>query len=465
MYTIIFIWGCNVDTKGPEIRTGKVDPSLGKLKLEKGNTIEVGTDYSRLCTPSYLACSYRSLPSTVKVGSRILVADGSLSLEVTEIRETSVMATILNNSTFGDMKNMNLPGAIVDLPTLTDKDVVDLVDFGVKNQVDFIAASFVRKASDISHIREVLGKDGASIKIIAKIENQEGLENFEAIVHSADGIMVARGDLGMEIPVEKVFLAQKMMISRANEVGRPVITATQMLESMISNPRPTRAEATDVANAVLDGSDAVMLSGETANGEYSRAAVQVMDHTCREAEGILDYPACFERIWSRAVSCQRNVASGSGSASTPLSSNQRISMTESVSSSAVKTAWDVGATALVILSELGRTARFVSKYRPAVPVWMITPSEVAARQVQGLVSNCRVLQVVSNEVWNEEAPEVLIQQALTALKAQKQVQVGDKVVCIHKAALNTSTHRTTATDKETNTAVKSSSVMRIVLVE
>jgi pyruvate kinase len=188
-----------------------VDASLnGKLKLVKGNLIEVGTDYSRPCTNEYLACSYKSLPTSINVGNKILVADGALSLKVVEIKSDSVIAEILNNASFGDKKNMNLPGAIVDLPTLTAKDIDDLQNFGVKYGVDFIAASFVRKPSDIDFIRSVLGKEGANIKIIAKIENQEGLENYDAILDKTDGIMVARGDLGMEIPIEKVFLAQKI---------------------------------------------------------------------------------------------------------------------------------------------------------------------------------------------------------------------------------------------------------------
>jgi pyruvate kinase len=232
-----------------------------------------------------------------------LIADGTLVTEVTALRESSIIVRVQNNVTIGEKKNMNLPGVIVDLPTITEKDRDDLVNFGLRYGVDMIAASFVRKGSDIDVIRECLGRAGAHIKIIAKIENHEGLENYDDILlvrdgrcrrgcgigvqiptplrpcefmQKADGIMVARGDLGMEIPIEKVFMAQKMMIRRANLVGKPVITATQMFESMIVNARPTRAECSDVANAVLDGSDAVMLSGETANGAHPLDSVRFM---------------------------------------------------------------------------------------------------------------------------------------------------------------------------------------------
>ena len=190
------------------------------MKFTKGEIIEVGTDYTKFVTSTYLACSYPSLPKSVSVGSKILVADGALMLQVTEIKETSVLARVLNNAAFGSTKNMNLPGAVVDLPTLTEKDISDLKNFGVAYQVDYIAASFVRKGSDIDFIRSVLGEKGANIKIIAKIENQEGMENFDEILNKTDSIMVARGDLGMEIPIEKVFLAQKMMIRKCNLAGR-----------------------------------------------------------------------------------------------------------------------------------------------------------------------------------------------------------------------------------------------------
>lgn len=252
--------GVMLDTKGPEIRTGLLDPSLGgKLVLKKGEIIEVGTDYTRKGDSSYLPCSYKQLPRSVSVGGKILVADGSVMLKVTEILNQSVKCEILNNATIGERKNMNLPGCIVDLPVLMEKDMDDIMNFAIPQKVDFIAASFVRKSSDIDVIRTILGERGKNIKIIAKIENQEGMENYDAILEKTDAIMVARGDLGMEIPLEKVFMAQKMMIAKANLQGKPVVTATQMLESMITSPRPTRAECADVANAVLDGTDCVMV--------------------------------------------------------------------------------------------------------------------------------------------------------------------------------------------------------------
>ncbi len=404
--------GCNVavllDTKGPEIRTGCVEPSLNKLKLVKDKIIEVGTDYEKPCTSEYLACSYKSLPKSVSVGSMILVADGSLSLQVTQIKETSVMAKIMNNASLGDKKNMNLPGAIVDLPTLTEKDVYDLQEFGVAKNVDFVAASFVRKASDISYIREVLGEKGAHIKIISKIENQEGLENYDEILAVTDGIMVARGDLGMEIPIEKVFLAQKMMITKANIAGRPIVTATQMLESMINAPRPTRAECADVANAVLDGTCTVMLSGETANGDYPNNAVNIMAHTCLEAESMIDY--------DNATSTIRKSTLATG----------KIDGTESVAYSACSTAFDIDASCIVVLTETGNTALKVAKYKPSVPIIVITTFQHVAAQCAGFVKNCRCKVVESMD-----DPTTMIANALSLARDAGVAKVGDNVVAIY----------------------------------
>ena len=212
-----------LDTKGPEIRTGLLEDGA-PIKLEKGQTLEITTDYSIHGNSKRISCSYKALPKSVQIGTKILVADGSFTMKVTEITQDSVIVEVLNNGTLGERKNMNLPGIVVDLPTVTEKDKEDLVKFGVAHQVDFIAASFVRKGTDIDTIREVLGERGKGIKIIAKIENQEGLENFDAILEKTDGVMVARGDLGMEIPPEKVFLAQKMLIRKCNIAGKYVIS-------------------------------------------------------------------------------------------------------------------------------------------------------------------------------------------------------------------------------------------------
>lgn len=403
--------GVMLDTKGPEIRTGVLDPSCGgKLKLVKGEIIEVGTDYAKPCTPQYLACSYKSLPTSVRVGSKMLVADGSLSLEVTEIRPTSVMAKIMNNASLGDKKNMNLPGAIVDLPTLTEKDVDDLTNFGLVHGIDFIAASFVRKASDIDYIRQVLGEKGAHIKIISKIENQEGLENFDEILQKTDGIMVARGDLGMEIPIEKVFLAQKMMIHKSNVAGRPVVTATQMLESMISAPRPTRAECADVANAVLDGTDCVMLSGETANGEYPNDAVAMMAHTCQEAESMIDFDDVFTDIRKRVLEASAGA----------------LSPAESIASSAVKTAWDVKAKAIIVLTDSGMTARLIAKYRPSIPIMVLTRSPAVARQCEGYVKNCSCIVLGSMD-----GTDGIVQDAIASAVKLGIASTGDRLVAVH----------------------------------
>jgi len=261
--------------------------------------------------------------------------------------------TIENSGVIGENKNMNLPGHVVDLPAVTEKDKL-FVEFAVKNDIDFIAGSFIRKAQDIIDIRTLPGVAESKIHIIAKIESQEGIDNFDEILAVTDAIMVARGDLGVEIPLPKVTSAQKDMIERCNRSGVPVITATQMLESMIVNPRPTRAEVADVYNAVSDGTDCVMLSGETANGSWPIEAVHIMASVCLEAESHVNHRELFLKLRDVKVKKpDRNVA-------------------ESVASSAVKTSWDLEAALIVALSVSGKTARLVSKYRPHCPILAIT---------------------------------------------------------------------------------------------
>jgi pyruvate kinase len=287
------VWATMLDTKGPEIRTAMLRDHQS-IELEAGQPIivqAVGDAYTsfegyKTAEETRIGLSYAGLCQSMAPGKRILLADGTISIEVEEILSpTELRGRVLNSKKLGERKNCNLPGVKVDIPVLTPKDVDDLQNFACKRQMDFVAASFVQSAEDVLFIRRVLDEAGGkNIKIISKIENQAGLDHFDDILKYTDGVMVARGDLGMEIPSEKVALAQKLIITKCTIAGKFVVTATQMLESMISNPLPTRAEMTDVANAVFDGTDAVMLSGETANGEFPDEAVSTMAAIVTNAE-------------------------------------------------------------------------------------------------------------------------------------------------------------------------------------
>lgn len=429
-----------LDTKGPEIRSGFFAEGK-KIELVKGATLILTADYSFKGSAQKLACSYPSLAKSVTPGQQILVADGSVVLTVlsTDVSAGEVACRIENNASIGERKNMNLPGVVVDLPTLTEKDIGDIVNWGIPNNVDFIAASFVRKAADVHKIREILGEKGKGIKIICKIENQEGMENYDEILEVTDGIMVrthlvsdvatahwhgsrrltheftvifctqvARGDLGMEIPPEKVFLAQKMMIRKANIAGKPVVTATQMMESMITNPRPTRAECSDVANAVLDGTDCVMLSGETANGEHPTAAVSIMAHTCCEAEGAQNTNMLYQAV--------RN---------STLARYGTLSTSESIASSAVKTAIDVNAKALIVCTETGTTATQVAKFRPNCPILVLTTSERVARQCYGVLRGVNPVVIESMSQMDTKIAELI-----AGLKKEGTCSAGDAIVLV-----------------------------------
>jgi pyruvate kinase len=399
-----------LDTKGPEIRSGFFADGKSKIELTKGETLVLTTDYSFKGDSTKLACTYPALATSVTPGQTILVADGSLVLTVLscDVAAGEVSTRIENNAVIGERKNMNLPGVVVDLPTLTEKDISDITEWGVPNGIDFIAASFVRKASDVLKIREVLGPENQSVKIICKIENQEGLENYDEILEVTDGIMVARGDMGMEIPPEKVFLAQKMMIRKANIVGKPVVTATQMLESMIQNPRPTRAECSDVANAVLDGTDAVMLSGETANGEHPVAAVTIMAETCVEAESSVDNDTLYSAV--------RN---------STLEKFGSLSISESVASSAVKTAIDIGAKGIVVCSESGATAQQIAKFRPGRPVTVLTTRPTVARQAYGYMKGCDAIVLPSLD-----HTETVVTETIEGFKTKGVAKAGDAIVVV-----------------------------------
>jgi len=398
-----------LDTKGPEIRTGFFREDVGKsIQLEQGQDLKLVTDYSFKGDKTCFALTYEKLPTSVKPGNTILCADGSLSLLVKECGPDWVMTKVMNSCKLGERKNCNLPGVKVELPVLQDKDKDDLLNFGIPQGVDFVAASFVQSAEDVKFIKKTLGLRGRSIKIISKIENEEGLKNFDAICDESDAIMVARGDLGMEIPPEKVFLAQKMMISRCNIRGKPVVTATQMLESMTGLPRPTRAEASDVANAVLDGTDCVMLSGETAGGAFPLNAVTIMRRICEEAEAVTEYDSLYLSL--------RQLT---------LDKFESMSAVESVCSSAVKATVDAACPLIIALTETGHTAKLIAKYRPRAAILAISASETTVRQllcVRGVVPMLTASFVGTDSV---------IQKALVRAKADGMVKSGDAVVCVH----------------------------------
>lgn len=351
-----------LDTKGPEIRTGLMRPGVDEVKITAGHEFIVTSDpqYAELCDDKVLYVDYTNITKVTSPGKFIYVDDGILSLSVLAIEGKNIKVKAVNSGTISSRKGVNLPSTPVDLPALSEKDKKDL-KFGVKNGVDMIFASFIRRAQDVLDIREVLGPDGANIKIIVKIENEQGVANFDEILAVTDGVMVARGDLGIEIPASQVFIAQKMMIAKCNIAGKPVIVATQMLESMTYNPRPTRAEVSDVANAVLDGADCVMLSGETAKGLYPVQSVLMMAETCYLAESATCYPPIFDEL--RAVAPKP----------TPT--------VETVAVAAVAAASEQNASAILVLSTSGNSARLISKYKPSVPILTVTRNEQTARQM------------------------------------------------------------------------------------
>ena len=345
-----------LDTKGPEIRTGKLKEE--PIELIQDQKIILTTD-EILGDASKISVTYRQLPQDVSIGSTILIDDGLIGLRVLAVQGNEIECLIVNGGSLKSKKGVNVPGVRIKLPGITEKDKNDIL-FGIGQAVDFIAASFVRKASDVIEIRELLENHNMShIQIISKIENQEGVDNLDEILAVSDGLMVARGDLGVEIPAEDVPIVQKQMIKKCNHAGKPVITATMMLDSMQRNPRPTRAEASDVANAVFDGTDAVMLSGETAAGKYPIESVSTMARIARRAEESLDHKEIFIRT----------------------AQAQQTTITESISQAVANSALELGAKAILTATESGYTARMVSKYRPKCPIVAVTPKDEVLRRL------------------------------------------------------------------------------------
>lgn len=352
-----------LDTKGSEIRvkTFKED----KVRLEEDATFTLTTrDVEG--DVNIVSVTYADLPKDVHRGSRILIDDGLIELKVEDITETDVVCKVINGGVVKSRKGVNLPGVEVNLPSLMEKDIEDL-KFGVENGFDIVAASFIRSAEDVLKIRRVLEENGGGqMHIISKIENQQGVENIDKILEASDGIMVARGDLGVEIPPEEVPLVQKILIAKANRIGKPVITATQMLESMVHSPRPTRAEANDVANAIFDGSDAIMLSGETAAGAYPLEAVATMARIALKAESAVDYAAKLANTTEPA----------------------RVNITNAISMAACATAAELKTAAITTVTKSGFTARMISRYRPACPLIASTSDETVWRQMN-LIWGCK----------------------------------------------------------------------------
>jgi pyruvate kinase len=347
-----------LDTKGPEIRIKTF--KSGEVTLQTGDIFTLTTrDVEG--DETIVSVSYEGLPKDVSKGTRILIDDGLVELEVIEIvNGTDIRCTVLNGGTIKDRKGVNVPNVPINLPAVTEKDIED-IKFGIENDVDFIAASFIRKAEDVLQIRKILEENGGEdIEIISKIENQQGVDNIDEIIEASDGIMVARGDLGVEIEAEKIPILQKQIIKKCNLAGKPVITATQMLDSMMRNPRPTRAEVTDVANAILDGTDAVMLSGETASGKYPIESVKTMYNIALNTESSSQY---LETLQSKRTL------------------DNHISTTNAISRATCTTAEDLKASAIITATSSGYTSKAVSKFRPQSPIIAATTSEKVMRKL------------------------------------------------------------------------------------
>ncbi len=384
-----------LDTKGPEIRT--VDVENGEIELVAGKEF-ILTSEQILGNSKRVSITYDGLADDVYKGSRILIDDGLIELQVDRVENGEIICIIVNGGILKNKKGVNVPGVKVRLPGITAKDAED-IRFGIAHGVDFIAASFVRKAADIYDIRRILEEHKADIHVIAKIESEEGVDNVEEILEVSDGIMVARGDLGVEIPAEDVPLIQKRLIYKCNFKGKPVITATQMLDSMQRNPRPTRAEASDVANAIFDGTDAIMLSGETASGKYP-------------IESVLTMARIAERTELALASRKQDVGNGVA----------KSTITDVISQSVSNAAVELNASAILTPTESGFTARMISKYRTNVPIIAVTPHEAVMRKLKLAWGVYPIKGTV------QRSTDEMLEKAVEAALGHKLVQRGDLIV-------------------------------------
>ena len=386
-----------LDTKGPEVRLGTF--ANGRETLEAGDTFTL-TTVPMEGTKEKASITFAGLPGDVKAGDAILIDDGLIEMRVEAVEGCEIRCTVINGGDVSNRKGINVPNVSLSMPYISERDKADII-FGIKAGFDFIAASFVRNAQDIQQLRDLLKEnDGEHIQIISKIENAEGVNNIDEIIRVSDGIMVARGDMGVEIPFEKVPKIQKDIIKKVYYSGKMVITATQMLESMTENPRPTRAEATDVANAIYDGTSAIMLSGETAAGKYPVEAVRTMAKIALETERAIDYNGRFQRFKEQSI---RNVANA-------------------ISHATVTTAYDLEAAAIITVTESGQTARMISKYRPDVPIIGCTINERVYRQ---LALSWGVIPIFCEM---QDSADALFDHAVNRAKEEKLIADGNLVV-------------------------------------
>ncbi len=385
-----------LDTKGPEIRTGNFPE---KVVLESGQSFTLTTIP---CDGDKEHCSitFAGLPDDVRTGTKILIDDGLIEMEVMDKTETDIICKVLNGGPVSSHKGINVPDITLSLPFLSDRDKDDL-KFGIEQDVDFVAASFTRSADDINEMKAFLDQNGGhDIRIIAKIENKDGVNNIDDIIRVSDGIMVARGDLGVEIPIAEIPVIQKMLIKKTRNSDKPVITATQMLDSMIKNPRPTRAETTDVANAIYDGTSVIMLSGETAAGAFPVEAVKTMANIAITTENNINYIDRFNK----------------------LDMNERPDVTSAISHATCTTAHDLGAAAIITVSKSGSTSRMLSKYRPECPIISGTPSEKVWRQTNMSWGVCPIM------IEEKDSTDSLIDHVITVAQSKKLLKNGDLVV-------------------------------------
>ena len=383
------------DTKGPEIRLR--DFANGKEELKAGQKFTLTTD-EIAGTNEKVSITYKNLPNDVEEGMAILLDDGLIELKVDKVSATDIECTVINGGFISNKKGVNVPGAELSMPFISDVDREDIL-FGIKMGFDFLACSFVRSKDDILAVRKILDEHGAKTKVIAKIENMQGIRNLAEILEVSDGIMVARGDMGVEIPLEEVPVIQKKMIKKAIASGKQVITATQMLESMTKNPRPTRAETTDVANAIYDGTTAIMLSGETANGQYPVEAVETMTKIAQRAELDIDYINRFQRTEMHGVD-----------------------VTNAISHATCTTAMDLKAAAIITVTMSGFTAEMIARYKPNCPIIACSVDEGVCRQVNMLWGVRPLL------IDKKDSADELFKEAVRKSQEAGYVKKGDIVV-------------------------------------